>query len=117
MHCSLFQENKLLSNIIFNNKTDRHHYSVLLKENLQKSSVKKKRKLIGRDSEQASSQVQYHSNTKKKQTIMDGSASLLHLYQINFIIPIKKIVFLIFTPNSRVENCTDNLYAKCSPLK
>lgn len=52
MHCSLFQENIHLSNIIFNNQTDRHHYSALLKENLQKSSVKEKRKLIDRDSKQ-----------------------------------------------------------------
>lgn len=85
----------------FNNKTDRHYYSALLKQNLQKSRVKKKKKLIDKDNQQASNQIQYHSNTKKKQNMMDGNALPLHPYQINFTIPIKKFVILIFTPDSR----------------
>lgn len=63
MHCI---ENTHQANTVFNNKIDRCHYSALLKVNLQKSSIKIKRKLTDRDNKQASSQIQYHSNTKKK---------------------------------------------------
>lgn len=45
-------------------------------------------KLIQRGREQALSQIQYHSDTKRDKAMMGGYASHLHLYKIYLTLPI-----------------------------
>lgn len=99
MCCSLAQEKVSVQNY-FNNTIDRCHYSALSKEK-QCQDLKKKKKLVDRGSEQASSQIQYHSYTNREKATMDRNASHFYLYQIYFTILIQEICLFAVHPKQQ----------------
>lgn len=89
MCCSLFQEKKVRPKLSLTTKqTDVNILLCQRKTCIKAVSRPLEMKLIQRGREQALSQIQYHSDTKRDKAMMGGYASHLHLYKIYLTLPI-----------------------------